>query len=105
LPLCAGEHFLDIGCGWGGLVVHAAKHFGLFLNCGVVRPRGFPTGQIHSLFKRVYFPAANSFISLFEETKRRPIYLVEERINFQEAKSLSNATLSSETFESRSLVT
>jgi cyclopropane-fatty-acyl-phospholipid synthase len=23
------DRFLDIGCGWGGLVVHAAKHFGV----------------------------------------------------------------------------
>lgn len=24
--LAPGEHFLDIGCGWGGLVCHAAQH-------------------------------------------------------------------------------
>ncbi len=26
LRLKPGEHFLDIGCGWGGLVLHAASH-------------------------------------------------------------------------------
>lgn len=29
LRLRPGERFLDVGCGWGGLVLHAAKHFGV----------------------------------------------------------------------------
>ena len=29
LSLRAGDRFLDIGCGWGGLVTYAAKHFGV----------------------------------------------------------------------------
>lgn len=29
LRLKPGEKFLDIGCGWGGLVCHAAKHYGV----------------------------------------------------------------------------
>ncbi|MEM7178899.1 MAG: cyclopropane-fatty-acyl-phospholipid synthase family protein [Pseudomonadota bacterium] len=29
LRLTEGERFLDIGCGWGGLVRHAAKHYGV----------------------------------------------------------------------------
>jgi cyclopropane-fatty-acyl-phospholipid synthase len=29
LRLKAGERFLDIGCGWGGLVCHAAKNYGV----------------------------------------------------------------------------
>ena len=29
LQLQAGERFLDIGCGWGGLVLHAARHYGV----------------------------------------------------------------------------
>jgi cyclopropane-fatty-acyl-phospholipid synthase len=29
LMLRAGERFLDIGCGWGALVIHAAKHYGV----------------------------------------------------------------------------
>ncbi|MDH4384723.1 MAG: cyclopropane-fatty-acyl-phospholipid synthase [Caulobacter sp.] len=28
LQLAPGHHLLDIGCGWGGLAVHAAVHFG-----------------------------------------------------------------------------
>ncbi len=28
LRLAPGERFLDIGCGWGGLVCHAAQHYG-----------------------------------------------------------------------------
>jgi cyclopropane-fatty-acyl-phospholipid synthase len=29
LRLTPGERLLDIGCGWGGLVIHAAQHYGV----------------------------------------------------------------------------
>lgn len=29
LRLLPGEHLLDIGCGWGGLIVYAAEHYGV----------------------------------------------------------------------------
>lgn len=29
LALAPGERFLDIGCGWGSLVLHAAEHYGV----------------------------------------------------------------------------
>jgi len=29
LRLAQGEQFLDIGCGWGGLLFHAAEHYGV----------------------------------------------------------------------------
>jgi cyclopropane-fatty-acyl-phospholipid synthase len=29
LRLRSGERLLDIGCGWGGLVIHAARHYGV----------------------------------------------------------------------------
>ncbi|HEY3457539.1 MAG TPA: glycosyltransferase family 2 protein [Bryobacteraceae bacterium] len=40
---------------------------------------------------------------LFEESKRRPIYLVKERVNFQETKSTSDRSTDCETLESHSL--
>ena len=30
LDLHPEERFLDVGCGWGGLVIHAAERFGAF---------------------------------------------------------------------------
>jgi cyclopropane-fatty-acyl-phospholipid synthase len=30
LRLRAGERLLDIGCGWGALVIHAARHYGVY---------------------------------------------------------------------------
>ena len=29
LRLCAGDRFLDIGCGWGGLLLWAVRHYGV----------------------------------------------------------------------------
>ena len=29
LRLAPGQRLLDVGCGWGGLVIHAARHFGV----------------------------------------------------------------------------
>jgi cyclopropane-fatty-acyl-phospholipid synthase len=29
LRLCPGDHLLDIGCGWAGLIIHAAAHYGV----------------------------------------------------------------------------
>lgn len=29
LRLKAGDRLLDIGCGWGGLIIHAARHYGV----------------------------------------------------------------------------
>ena len=29
LRLATGERLLDVGCGWGGLVLHAARHYGV----------------------------------------------------------------------------
>lgn len=29
LDLRPGQHLLDVGCGWGGMVMHAARHYGV----------------------------------------------------------------------------
>lgn len=29
LQLTPGQRFLDIGCGWGALAIHAAQHYGV----------------------------------------------------------------------------
>ncbi|HEV7345645.1 MAG TPA: cyclopropane-fatty-acyl-phospholipid synthase family protein [Devosia sp.] len=39
LRLVPGERFLDIGCGWGGLVCHAAQHHGVLAH-GVTLSQG-----------------------------------------------------------------
>ena len=38
LRLKPGERFLDIGCGWGGLVCHAAKHYGVIAHGVTLSP-------------------------------------------------------------------
>jgi cyclopropane-fatty-acyl-phospholipid synthase len=45
LRLRAGQRLLDIGCGWGALVIHAAKHFG-------VRAEGITLSQPQMEFAR-----------------------------------------------------
>ncbi len=38
LRLKPGERFLDIGCGWGGLVCHAARHYGVIAHGVTLSP-------------------------------------------------------------------
>lgn len=38
LRLCHGERLLDIGCGWGGLVIHAARNYGV-ISSGITLSR------------------------------------------------------------------
>lgn len=38
LMLRPGERLLDIGCGWGGLILHAARHYGVRA-CGITLSR------------------------------------------------------------------
>lgn len=45
LRLQPGERFLDIGCGWGGLVCHAAQHYG-------VRAHGVTLSEAQLAFAR-----------------------------------------------------
>jgi cyclopropane-fatty-acyl-phospholipid synthase len=45
LSLRAGDRFLDIGCGWGGLVTYAAKHFGVQAFGCTVAQRQFDFAQ------------------------------------------------------------
>lgn len=45
LRLNAGERMLDIGCGWGALVVHAARHYG-------VRATGITLSEPQAAFAR-----------------------------------------------------
>jgi cyclopropane-fatty-acyl-phospholipid synthase len=39
LRLAPGEQFLDIGCGWGALVMHAAEHFGVHAHGVTLAPQ------------------------------------------------------------------
>jgi cyclopropane-fatty-acyl-phospholipid synthase len=45
LRLKAGERFLDIGCGWGGLVCHAAQHHGVAAHGVTLSQAQFDYGQ------------------------------------------------------------
>src|SRR5262249_3089102 len=46
LRLRRGERFLDIGCGWGGLVMHAAQHYGVeALGVTLSRPQAELAGE------------------------------------------------------------
>lgn len=38
LRLAPGERFLDVGCGWGSLILHAAQHFGVSAHGTTVSP-------------------------------------------------------------------
>ncbi len=52
LRLQPGERFLDIGCGWGALVVHAAQHYG-------VSAVGITLSEQQALLARERIVAAN----------------------------------------------
>lgn len=39
LSLKSGETFLDIGCGWGALVIHAARHYGVHAHGVTLSPQ------------------------------------------------------------------
>jgi cyclopropane-fatty-acyl-phospholipid synthase len=41
LMLGQGERFLDIGCGWGGLIIYAARHFGVHALGVTLSPQQF----------------------------------------------------------------
>jgi cyclopropane-fatty-acyl-phospholipid synthase len=43
-----GEHFLDLGCGWGALVCHAARHYGVHASGITLSPlqADYSTGRI-----------------------------------------------------------
>jgi cyclopropane-fatty-acyl-phospholipid synthase len=39
LALRPGENFLDVGCGWGALVIHAARHYGVHAHGVTLSPQ------------------------------------------------------------------
>ena len=86
LRLQQGEHLLDIGCGWGGLAIYAAQHFGAHvtgvtlseaqLQEGRARVEAAGLGQLVSLELRDYRDVQGSFdkissIGMAEHVGRR----------------------------------
>jgi cyclopropane-fatty-acyl-phospholipid synthase len=47
LCLRAGENFLDIGCGWGALVIHAAQRYGVRAHGVTLSPQQLLVAQQH----------------------------------------------------------
>ena len=45
LSLRSGESFLDIGCGWGALVIHAAQHYGVRAHGVTLSPQQLKLAQ------------------------------------------------------------
>jgi cyclopropane-fatty-acyl-phospholipid synthase len=45
LALQPGENFLDIGCGWGALIIHAARHYGVRAHGVTLSPQQFKVAQ------------------------------------------------------------
>ena len=48
LRLKPGERFLDIGCGWGALICHAAKHYGVKAHGITLSKDSWPTRRRRS---------------------------------------------------------
>lgn len=49
LRLQPGDEFLDIGCGWGALVIHAARHFGVRARGVTLSPQQLTLAREHIL--------------------------------------------------------
>jgi hypothetical protein len=52
--LSAGQRLLDMGCGWGGLVLHAAKYFGVHATGETRRHRNGAEIRDRSMAARVH---------------------------------------------------
>jgi cyclopropane-fatty-acyl-phospholipid synthase len=72
LQLAPGQRLLDVGCGWGALVVHAAEHYGVEAVGVTISPE-----QVHYATRRVKAAGLEDRIKIVEADYRE----IKDRFN------------------------
>jgi cyclopropane-fatty-acyl-phospholipid synthase len=85
LRLNEDERFLDIGCGWGGLVCHAAKHYGVKAHGVTLSQEQFDYAQARRILRPLtacsLTRACSSTMPFRERLRRKSVNSAPERSN------------------------